>query len=99
MIYLPNSRYVAHRIWPDARVKHFSCCWVARKGSAAAFSLRKTPIDTESLHYTYRRNALAPAIGIQSIAIPFNVSFFITCERGHFTAWRFLRRAGPDPRG
>jgi hypothetical protein len=26
---------------------------------AVAFSLRKTPIDAETLHYTYRRNALA----------------------------------------
>jgi len=41
-------------------LEHFPCCWVSRKGRAAAFSLRKTPIDAETLHYTYRKNALKP---------------------------------------
>ena len=42
-------------------LKHFSCCWVSREERAAAFSLRKTPIDAKALHYTYRKNALAAA--------------------------------------
>ena len=42
-------------------LEHFSCCWVVRKGSSAAFSLRKTPINAEALLYTYRRNALGHA--------------------------------------
>ncbi|WP_263417784.1 hypothetical protein [Terriglobus albidus] len=40
-------------------LEHFHCCWVSRKERAAAFSLRKTPIDVEALHYAYSENALA----------------------------------------
>jgi len=42
-----------------ARLELFPCCWVSLKRSAAAFSLRKAPIDAEALHYTYRETALA----------------------------------------
>ncbi len=40
-------------------IEHLSCYWVSREQRAAAFSLRKTPIDVHALHYTYRKNALA----------------------------------------
>ena len=40
-------------------LEHFHCCWVSRKRSAAALSLRKTPIDAEALLYTYSENARA----------------------------------------
>ncbi|MBW8749239.1 MAG: tetratricopeptide repeat protein, partial [Acidobacteria bacterium] len=46
-------------------LEHFSCCWVSRKPHAAAFSLRKTPIDAKALHYTYRKIAL---LGLLSVA-------------------------------
>ncbi|QEE28213.1 hypothetical protein FTW19_09515 [Terriglobus albidus] len=42
----------------NRRSRAFSLRWVSRKGCAAAFSLRKTPIDAEALLYTYRENAL-----------------------------------------
>jgi cobalt-zinc-cadmium efflux system membrane fusion protein len=42
-------------------LEHFSCYWVSREERAAAFSLRKTPIDAHALHYTYRKKALAAA--------------------------------------
>ncbi|MBW8869203.1 MAG: carboxypeptidase regulatory-like domain-containing protein, partial [Acidobacteriales bacterium] len=40
-------------------LEHFPCCWVSRKGRAAAFSLRKTPINAEAQLPTYRKDALA----------------------------------------
>src|SRR5438034_10934434 len=43
--------------------EHFPCCWVSRQCRVVAFSLRKTPIDTEALHDTYRKNA--PALRAQ----------------------------------
>ena len=54
--------YVAFQLGISACLvlEHFSCCRVSREEPAAAFSLRKTPIDAQALHYTYRRNALGP---------------------------------------
>ena len=40
-------------------LEFFPCYWASRKRRAEAFSLRKTPIDAELLHDTYRENALA----------------------------------------
>ncbi len=52
---------------PTLHLEHFPCCWVSRKRSAAAFSLRKTPIDVDALGYTYREKC--------SKALPWNRSF------------------------
>jgi hypothetical protein len=41
----------------EVSTRAFSCCWVYRKRSVAAFSLRKTPIDAGALLDTYRENA------------------------------------------
>ncbi|HEY1212671.1 MAG TPA: phosphatase PAP2 family protein, partial [Bryobacteraceae bacterium] len=53
----PNEKMQAWLMQSDRRLEHFFCRLVSRKGRATAFSLRKTPIDAESLHYTYRKNA------------------------------------------
>jgi len=55
-----NRPMYAHTLHPQ--LEHFPCCCVSRKEGAAAFSLRKTPIDTEALLSTYRENAPGPTI-------------------------------------
>jgi len=65
------------------QMEHFSCCWVSLKERAAAFSLRKTPIETEALHYTYRKKALVEQVRehgfaiVEAVLLPFHVKLLV----------------------
>ncbi len=67
---LTKQEFSRARIREDTSFEHFPCCWGFRKRRAAAFLLRKTPIDAEALLYTYWEMLYALASSFDNNSAP-----------------------------